>query len=225
MAELELSADVDRPSARWRRLGRRRWLIAVLFVAAAIGIYAAWPRHHARLIWALTEEFGQLPGREFRASERGVTCHGIAITDEIARDIGSVRTISAIDFSACPISSDGLKSITSLPELTSLSIVDCRLIGSGKSWFGTSQSLIQVTLRNITGLAGSDLAAFLSEQPHLETLVLDHIGITDSDLKGWTASTELSRAVIKGPGLYSSGAHGFDALPVVGDALACVVGH
>jgi hypothetical protein len=56
-----------------------------------------------------------------------------------------------------------------------------------------------------TNLAGSDLAKFLSEQTHLERLVLDATAIADSDLKGWKASTELTHAFIKEPGLKTVG--------------------
>jgi hypothetical protein len=62
-----------------------------------------------RSLLALNKEFEQSKSREFRASETSVVARGIEITDEIAQNISSVKTISALDFSSCRISVDGLK--------------------------------------------------------------------------------------------------------------------
>ncbi len=87
MAELDFPADVDGQSVRRPRLRRRLALIALLCVAAGVGIYRVWTGSRARMLTELTAEFGQSYGSEFRASDSSVTCRGVTITDELARSI------------------------------------------------------------------------------------------------------------------------------------------
>ncbi len=108
---------------------------------------------------------------------------------------------------ACRISNDGWNAITSLPNLTDLSVLDCRFTEPGKIRFGDSQSLVRVGIRN-TKLAGSNLAEFLSQQPHLEALVLELTGIADDDLKSWTAPAELNQVAIREQRLTAAGMAG-----------------
>jgi Leucine Rich repeat len=207
MAEPDFPAEVDRQSARRSRLWRRLCLIAILCVGAGAGIYRVWTGNRARMLTELTAEFGQSYGSEFRASDSSVSCRGVTITDELARSIASARSVSSLQLTSCRISNDGWNAVTSLPNLTDLSVLDCQFTEPGKIRFGDSQSLVRVGIRN-TKLAGSNLAEFLSQQPHLEALVLELTRIADDDLKSWTAPAELNQVAIREQMLTAAGMAG-----------------
>ena len=84
--------------------------------------------------------------------------------------------------------------------------------------------LVRVGIRN-TKLAGSNLAEFLSEQPHLEALVLELTGIADDDLKGWTAPAELNQVAIREQRLTAAGMAGLARCRRLESLVAGLDGH
>ncbi len=196
MSGLGFPADVDRPSARWLTVRRRIGLVALVCVAAGLGLYGLWTRSRSRLLADLTAKFGNSTASEFRASDTSISCRRFILTDDLAQAIASRQKIGAINLADCQISSDGWTSITGLPNLTNFSALDCTLSGSETIRFGASQSWERMVIAR-TKLEGSNLADFLSAQSHLESLHLEETGITDADLKGWTPGAHLSYVTIR----------------------------